>query len=123
MLDVRCLDVLIALKQEFDFERSEDEAADKYGAIVDDDFSADSYSPSSPSLGEGPSTSGLRQDAAAGQKETTLTHSDGEESSDLEIVEVKGIPSTGKCPELDYTISSEDEVEEVNVPPNNPFKW
>ena len=60
-----------------------------YGAIADDDVQDIDSSPASPSLSKGPSTSTLQQGAEVGW--------DSEGSSDLEIVEVKGIPSTGKC--------------------------
>lgn len=86
-----------------------------YGPIEDDDFSDLDNSPASPSPCEGPSTSGPHYPmSGVGQQKSTNLDWNSDESSDLEIVEVKKNSSTRK---LDVT-SSEDEAF-----PQNPFKW
>lgn len=75
-------------KQVFAFERSEGEAADMYGPIEEDDFSDVSDL--------GPSTSGLQLPTGVRQQKSTNPDWNSDESSDLEINEVKEIPSTIK---------------------------
>ena len=65
---------------------------------------------------EEPSTSGLQQVAGV----SPVPRWDAEGDSDLEIIEVKGIPS--KFLKTDYA-SSGDEKEEESGFINNPFKW
>lgn len=72
----------------FAFERSEGEAADMYGPIEEDDFSDVSDL--------GPSTSGLQLPTGVRQQKSTNLDWNSDESSDLEINEVKEIPSTIK---------------------------
>lgn len=87
-----------------------------YKPIEDDD---------SDTLSEEPSTSGLQQfvgvsPSDSGLKKTTIPQWDVEGDSDLEIIDVKEIPS--KFLKTDYA-SSGDETEEESGFINNPFKW